>query len=102
MTQTVYRYRFDDSVPLDEVEVTLLLSVWAAESLHGEAQVRLDAAIATDALRRACVIDASTPVGRDLNRLFVGFLRREFGSEAIRIERFMIPANAPVSKGMAA
>ena len=39
-------------------------------------QTRLDAAHVFDVDRHTCVIDASTPVGRDLNRLFAGFIQR--------------------------
>jgi hypothetical protein len=87
MARDLYRYEFTPVVPSDEVGATLLLAILAAESLHGEAQVRLDAAHALDPDRRALVIDAGTPVGRDLNRLFVGFVTREFGPDAFRVER---------------
>ena len=87
MSNAVYRYRFLDTVPIEEIEVSLLLAVLAAESLHGEAQVRLDVGHAFDGEQRRCVIDATTLVGRDLNRLFVGFLRSEFGEEAFQVER---------------
>ncbi|GIW85377.1 MAG TPA: hypothetical protein VNN10_06830 [Dehalococcoidia bacterium] len=87
MTKELYRYSFPPHVPLEEVEATLLLAIWGTESLHGEAQVRLDAAHLLDRDRRACVIDAGTPVGRDCNRLFVGFIRREFGADGFRVER---------------
>jgi hypothetical protein len=87
MSNAVYRYRFLGPVPIEEVEVSLLLAVLGTESLHGESQTRLDAAHAFDAEQRRCVIEATTPVGRDLNRLFVGFLRREFGEEAFQVER---------------
>ena len=87
MTKELYRYAFPARVPLEDIEATLLLALMAAETLHGESQVRLDAAHFFDILRRACVIDAGTPVGRDLNRLFVGFIRREFGVDAFTVER---------------
>jgi hypothetical protein len=87
MTEELYRYVFVPEVPAEEVEASLLLAVLAAESLHGEAQVRLDAAHFLDPDRRSCVVDAATAVGRDLNRLFVGFLRREFGADAFQVER---------------
>jgi hypothetical protein len=87
MTRELYRYEFTADVPAEEVEASLLLALLAAESLHGESQVRLDAAHAFDPDRHACVIDAGTAVGRDVNRLFVGFLRREFGPDAFRVER---------------
>lgn len=87
MTKDIYRYSFAPPVLLDEVEATLLLAIWGAESLHGESQVRLDAAHLLDRTRRTCVIDAGTPAGRDVNRLFIGFFRREFGDDAFRVER---------------
>lgn len=59
----------------------------ATESSHVESQVRLDASHAVDADRRSCVVDASTPVGRDLKRLFIGFINREFGPDSFSVER---------------
>jgi hypothetical protein len=83
----IYRYTFQPDVPFEDIEASLLLAVFATESLHGEAQVRLDAAHFLERGSRACVIDAGTPVGRDFNRLFVSFLRREFGEESFHVER---------------
>jgi len=87
MTKDLYRYAFTAEVPIEEVEASLLLAVLATESLHGESQTRLDAAHYLDPTKRACVIDAGTPVGRDLNRLFVSFISREFGPDAFAVER---------------
>ena len=87
MTKELYRYVFTPVAPIEEVEASLLLAILATESLHGESQVRLDAAHYFDPAKRACVIDAGTPVGRDLNRLFTGFLGREFGPDAFTVER---------------
>lgn len=96
MIKNVYRYGFQPQVPLEEVEASLLLALMATESLHGEAQVRLDAAHYLDPDQRACVIEAGTPVGRDINRLFVGFLRREFGEDAFQVERVdSVPQHEP-------
>jgi len=87
MSAEVYRYCFARSISFEEVKASFMLAIMATESLHGPAQVRLDAAHAIDAEKRLCVIDASTPVGRDINRLFVGFVSREFGEDAFRVER---------------
>jgi hypothetical protein len=87
MTRDVYRYEFAEVVPAVEFEATLILSILGVESLHGESQAKMDIEHAFDAKRRVAVIDASTPVGRDLNRLFVGFLTREFGPGSFRVER---------------
>lgn len=97
MTKELYRYNFNSAVPLEDIEASLLLAIVATESLHGEAQVRLDAAHFFDQDRRACVIDADTAVGRDVNRLFVGFIRREFGEDSFRVERVnSLPNHTPV------
>jgi len=85
MSREIYKYVFDSSVDIADVETSLLLALLATESLHGESQVRLEAAHAMDTEGRACVIDAGGDVGRDLNRLFVGFVRREFGEGAFRV-----------------
>jgi hypothetical protein len=72
---------------LGDVQDTLVLALLAGEALHGAAQRRLDAADRLDLPGRACEVAADTPAGRDLNRLFVGFLRRAFGEEAFTVER---------------
>jgi hypothetical protein len=89
MSKDLYRYAFTVDVPIDEVEASLLLAILATESLHGEAQTRLDAAIFVAPALGVCVIDASTSVGRDLNCLFVGFLSREFAADAFAVERIL-------------
>jgi hypothetical protein len=83
----IYRYRFERDVPLKAARESLLLAVIAAECLHGETQVRLDASYRFSRQRRSCVIDASTDVGRDISRLFTGLAIREFGEDAFQVER---------------
>lgn len=87
MAKNIYRYKFIDTAPPEEIEASLLLAVLATESLHGESQVRLDAAHYFDFQKRVGVIDARSTVGRDLNRLFTGFIGREFGPDAFKVER---------------
>ena len=87
MNRNWYCYRFPRTLNLAEVHATLHLAIVAAESLHGAAQVRLDAVFAFDRRRRRCDIAAGSAVGRDLNRLFAGFVVREFGAAAVRVER---------------
>ncbi len=96
MTVDAYRYVFQPAIPTAEVEATLVLSILAVEALHGESQTRLDAGHAFDDRTRVVVIDSSTAVGRDLNRVFIGFVSREFGPEAFRVERVK-PAAEPVA-----
>jgi hypothetical protein len=87
MKQFSYRYTFGANIPIEEVEATLRLAVLAAEGLHSEVEVRLEGAHAFDYERRRCVIDAATAVGRDINRLFLNFIRHEFGADAFQVER---------------
>lgn len=87
MTEPTYRYTIDPRVPMEEVEITLLLSIFGIEALYGESEARLDAGHAFSAERRTVVIDAGTPVGRDLNKLFAGFLTKEFGPDGFTVER---------------
>ena len=87
MNRDVYRYSFDDSIPMEDVESSLLLAILGVESLHGESQAHLDARYLLDAELRVCVIDGSTQAGADLNRLFNGYLRREFGADQFQVKR---------------
>jgi hypothetical protein len=87
MTRELYCYTFVSGMPLEEVEASLLLSLLAVEALHGECQTLLDSTHAFHPASRSYVIDAGTAVGRDLNRVFVNFLRREFGETAFHVER---------------
>jgi hypothetical protein len=92
MTPNIYRYSFVASAPIAQVEETLLLAIIATESLHGESQARLDASHSFDATQRICDIDASTSVGQSLNKLFVGFISREFGRGSFQVERVAVMA----------
>ena len=89
-----YCYVFGESVPAEDIEAALLLAVFTTESLHGAAQVLLDASYNVNEDERACTIDASTPVGLDLNRLFVSFIRREFGEDAFLVERIQTASHS--------
>jgi len=87
MKRDIYKYRFAEGVPLKDAEETLFLAVLATESLHGRSQIRLDAKFSVDERKRSCVVDAGTQVGRHIARIFTGFLTREFGEDAFKVER---------------
>lgn len=87
MPAEIYRYVFAAQVPLEDVEAALVLAVFGAGALHGEAAVLLDADHHLDAQRRICIIDASTPTGQDFNKLFMGYLRREVDVDAFSVQR---------------
>jgi hypothetical protein len=87
MSREVMRYAFKTSLPADEIEGTLLLAVFAAEGLHGQSRVRLEAAYNFDSEKRACVVDATSDVGRDICRIFTALAIREYGEEAFSVRR---------------
>jgi hypothetical protein len=99
MDRNVYRYQFDQALDLADVEATVTLSVLATESLHGESRVRLEAHYRFEEASRSCVIAATSQVGIDLNRLFLGFMTREFGTDSFRVER-VAAAEEPVTTTM--
>jgi hypothetical protein len=87
MPREIYKYRFNRDVPPKDLEQSLLLAVVAVECLHGESRVRLDARYCLRAKDGVCVIDAGSDVGKHLNRVFTGFVTREFGEGAFRVHR---------------
>ena len=98
MSRELYRYTFDPSLSLGDVEASLFLALLAAESLHGRSQVRLDASFTLSRKKRSCVVDGTTEVGRSITRIFTGFLTREFGEETFRVKRVQEgPAAGPAT-----
>ncbi|MEZ6072253.1 MAG: hypothetical protein R3C10_18840 [Pirellulales bacterium] len=89
MNHTVYRYEFAESVAIEDVEAAIVLTVMAVESLRGSSQVRLDVSHFLDRSSRRCVIDATTQVGQEFNRLFVGYLDREIGADEYHVKRMV-------------
>ena len=87
MTRQVRIFTFELAVSMESVEESVLLSIIAAEGLHGSGRVRLDAAYHVSARKRACVIDVGSDVGRDVARILTGFLIREFGEDSFDIRR---------------
>jgi hypothetical protein len=91
----------EHGAPFEQVLELLDLAITTVECLHGESRVRLDARFADDPAKRSLVIDASTEVGRSLNQVFVGYLGRELGESAFKVERVdrapeaAAPAGAP-------
>ncbi|MCC7424470.1 MAG: hypothetical protein IT428_29740 [Planctomycetaceae bacterium] len=82
-----YRYQFEPEVPLDDVEAALVLALFAVESLRGPAEARLDVRHLLDVEKRVLVIDAETPAGRDLAKVFIGFLRRETAENGFTVRQ---------------
>jgi hypothetical protein len=97
MPNDVYRYTFSPSLDIAEVEATVMLAILATESLHGQSGVRLELHHTFDSEKRLCLIDATGEVGRDLNRLFLGFVSREFGHDSFQVARVAAAEFAPTT-----
>lgn len=87
MISEVYQYAFVETVSMDDVESTLQLALLSTTSLHGQTTTRLNARFAIDKDQRTCVIEAATPVGIDLNKLFVGYVTAELGQHVFQVRR---------------
>lgn len=82
---TTYRYEFSRRVVPSSVESSLIVAVWCLESLHGESQVLMDGRYDWRKDERVLYIDADTEVGRDLNKLFLGLILREFDDQMFTV-----------------
>ena len=89
-----YRFSFSSSVPMDDVEDTLMVAVLAVESLVGRPALKLDASFRLDKRNRVCSVDAGTPAGKQIARIFAGMLVRELGENSFSVERESGPAKA--------
>jgi len=85
--KTTYRYVFKRHLDINDVQDTLTLAILGAENLHGRSRLRLGGWWRLDRQRRTCLIDASTPVGEDIAKLFTGYLGKEFGETAFTVRR---------------
>lgn len=87
MSDHVYRFDFRPRADLREARRLLELAALAGEILHGPEAVRLDGAHRLDTRAGRCIIDGRGAAGRDLARLFAGFMTRSFGGRAFRVLR---------------
>jgi hypothetical protein len=85
MTKPQYIYQFREGAPLDEVGDLLFLAALAAESLHGRSSLRLDGTFLLEKEKRQCEVNAGSQVGRDLARIFTGFLVHQLGDKAFQV-----------------
>ena len=101
MTKAGYTIQFGDGASMSNVEETLLMSVIAAEGIHGRARVRLDAGFNLDHDRRICTVNADNPVGENIARVFVEFLLLDLGEEGFQVAGSNGFASIRDSKGRA-
>ena len=86
MKSSNYEFRFGDRPPMDGVEETFLMSVIAAEGIHGRARVRLDGRFDLNHDGRVCTINSDNKVGEDIAKIFAEFLLLEFGEDGFEVK----------------
>ena len=82
-----HNFIFTGPSTMDEVRGTLRLAELAVESIYGHDRVHLETHASLDERLRCCAIDTSSKVGRVLATVFAGFIRQEFGSDGVRVQR---------------
>lgn len=95
MTGEIYRFKFQDSITFSDVRDSLFVAIYAAEGLHGKAQVLLEAGIWLDEKRHSCVVDAGTVAGQSIAKVFMGLLQRQFGDDGFEVDRVTEPPAMP-------
>lgn len=85
MSKPQYNYKFKEGAPIDEIGDLLFLAALAVESLHGRSSLRLDGTFQLQKPERICQISASTQVGRDIARIFTGFLCHQIGEKSFEV-----------------
>jgi hypothetical protein len=88
MSDAIFRYQLSSDLSLSQVSAAFEWAFTITEAIHGDVPVLLNGLYSTNADTRTWTIDATTPVGRSLSRLFTGLLRRDFGSHTFTVERF--------------
>ncbi|AMV35217.1 hypothetical protein VN12_24040 [Pirellula sp. SH-Sr6A] len=81
----VFRFTFDESVPIEEAEMTLHLAIFAAEGLFGKPRVAMEFHYDIQPFDNFIDVHGETEVGVAVAQVFGGLLLREFGESAFRI-----------------
>ena len=82
-----YRFTFNQTIDLQEVQDTLLLSALAVQGLLGATRVQLELHYQWDKENRSCSVDAQGEVGRAVCQVFAELVTREFGRDAFTVHR---------------
>ena len=90
MASEAYKFTFSPVVSRQSVGEALITAVFAVECIHGQSAIRLDAAYRLDEEKRTCVVNAGTPVGRDIGLLLAGLLALQFGGDAFAVSRVAV------------
>ena len=91
MKRPSYKFQIGEEYPMSGVEEALLMSVIAAEGVHGRARVRLDARFGVDLGDRTCCVNSDSPAGEDIAKIFTEFLLLECGDDGFSVEQKSTP-----------
>jgi hypothetical protein len=78
---------FADSVCMREVDNALQLAHLATNLLYGTQRGALQTSSTVSPQDNTCRIDTSHEVGQSLALIFAGYVRRQFGDAAVKVER---------------
>lgn len=84
--QAIYKYTFSPHIEIPDIESSMVLSLWATESIHGEMETRTDIAYQFHESSRTLIVDATTFVGLSFHRILVGFLCRALDLDDFQVE----------------
>ena len=87
MIRSIYRFSFDKTVSMDDVEKALALSTIVIEAIYGESAMRIDGIFSVDSKARTCIIDRQTDLGCDLAKVLIGFLRLSMNDGSYDVEQ---------------
>ncbi len=93
MTANTYRFRFNDTIELDDAESTLHLAILAAEGLFSEALLRVSFSYRRDDAEHCLQINGGDEISETVIRIFTSFAIKEFGSTAFTISS--VPRDRP-------
>ncbi|MCL4499292.1 MAG: hypothetical protein M1335_03490 [Chloroflexi bacterium] len=88
MTNTYYKFKFSEDVPLERIRKIFDLSMTAVEAIHGMPAVRLNLSCKLDVGDHSLMVEADSKTGYDLARVLLQFFAREFGAhfEVVQVQ----------------
>jgi hypothetical protein len=87
-------FAFADNVCMRDVDNALQLAQLAVSLLYGAQRGALQTSSSVNPQDNTCRIDTTHEVGQSLSLIFSGYVRRQFGDAAVKVERTtLLPIN---------
>lgn len=93
--KTLYHFTFPDGTKKEFIEEQVALAILNAESAFGKPAVRLATSYYVAEGLPECLLEASTPVGEHIAKVFTGLLIADLGEENFKVE--LVEAQSPVT-----